>query len=60
MQYIRGAEHKKGAEPVQEALRSIQNRIATTLGKHIYFNEVLSTVFVEKQKMAVSGSPVFW
>jgi hypothetical protein len=64
MQYIGGAERttplKEGAEPVRGALSLIRNRIETTLGKDIDFNEVLSAAYMEKQKMAVSSSHVFW
>ena len=63
-QYIGGAERttplEKGAKPVKDALQLIQHRITTTLGKHIDFNEVLSAAYMEKQKMAVSGSHVIW
>lgn len=63
-QYIGGAERttplKEGTEPVQGALRLIKNRIATTLGQDIDFNEVLSAAYMERQKMAVSSSHVFW
>jgi hypothetical protein len=55
-QYIGGAERtttlKEGAEPVRGALSLIRNRIETTLGKDIDFNEVLSAAYMEKQKMA--------
>ncbi|KAN0134053.1 hypothetical protein V8E53_008271 [Lactarius tabidus] len=55
-QYIGGAERttplKEGTEPVQGALRLIKNRIATTLGQDIDFNEVLSAAYMERQKMA--------
>jgi len=37
---------------VKDALGLIQRRIATALGKHIDFNEVLSAAYMEKQKMA--------
>lgn len=63
-QYIGGAERttplEEGAKPVQGALSLIRNRIEKTLGKDVYFNEVLSVAYMEKQKMAVSGSHVFW
>jgi hypothetical protein len=58
-QYIGGAERttplEEGPEPVRDALKLIQHRIATALGKHIHFNEVLSAAYMEKQKMAVSS-----
>jgi hypothetical protein len=63
-QYIGGAEHttplEEGARPVKDALKLIRHRIATALGKHIYFNKVLSAAYMEKQKMAVSDFHVFW
>ncbi len=43
-----------GAQAVLGALELIKKRIATTLGKEIPFNEVLSAAYMEKQKMAVS------
>jgi hypothetical protein len=43
-QYIGGAERttplEEGPEPVRDALKLIQHRIATALGKHIHFNEL--------------------
>lgn len=63
-QYIGGAERttplEHGAEPVMGALRLIQHRIETTLGKRVDFNEVLSAAYMEKQKMTVSSFHVFW
>lgn len=55
-QYIGGAERttplEDGAQAVIGALRLIQRRIETTLGKRVDFNEVLSAAYMEKQKMA--------
>ena len=62
-QYIGGAERTtplEGARPVKVALKLIRHRIAMALGKHIYFNEVLSAAYMEKQKMTLSGFHAFW
>ncbi|KAH9998464.1 hypothetical protein BJV74DRAFT_767901 [Russula compacta] len=54
-QYIGGAERttamEAGSKAVLGALALIKNRIATTLGKDVPFNEVLSAAYMEKQKM---------
>lgn len=56
-QYVGGAERttpmEAGSKAVLCALALIKNRIATTLGKEVPFNEVLSAAYMEKQKMTV-------